>query len=885
MNRTVTTASFARWAFESSTVDSTSNSTEYGSNNSSRNTRSAVKTREMNNTRRIISKQPTIDELTHSKYSKSYSCSVGRVLQTRQSKGSSRYTARSKKQNATATDLAAAPERTIFSLYESGKNADTRVGICIISFATAEMHVCEFIDTQVFIKTLNMLHVSQPTDILIPSHSLSGKVTKLATLIKYNVSRSSKVTEGVSKVYKAQDGLDVVENLALTMMNKSSVSFKEQLSGKEFALMAVSGAANYMAHISRLDPALDFKNFRVKVDNGENTMLIDLKTIKSLELVENSLEPNGMSLLKALDFTVTKMGRRALRSNILQPLTDASSLNQRVAAIKELQTDMDLLNSVRSELKVLHDLDGLFSKLLSIDRMIISPEQKVNYVILIKESIETMASLNIVLENTDYESDILNEIFNVLKSRDIITISATINQFINEDTRWASTNIDLQNQKVYAVKSESNNLLDVLRQLYKSLTDDIMSEIQRLRDTFGLNFSHGYDYNRQFFLKIKRKDLENGHELDCCFINRIEKKSVVEFTTLNLMKLNNRLAELNSEILTLSEQVVTELLIKLSSYMSVFFMLSEAVTALDLLCSFAKLGLEKAWCLPSFGSKLSLKSARHPILESVLPDFIPNDMEAVPNLSSFQILTGCNMSGKSLYLKQVALLNIIAQIGCPVPCNEACFPIYHKLHARLCNDITEVNSSSFSTEMKEIAYYIDDVTDKTLMIIDELGRGSSINDGFSISLAISEYLLSKKATVFLSTHFRDIAKILSAKPCVLHLEMKAEVDDSDLKMTYKASRNMQEIDGYGMKLCKKLFADDIILEAAKISELLKASRKKGLKIVETEDQEDLEDNYSQLKHVHYLVEHLKEIQSRKTPVDAQELIDLQNEFISTFEIV
>lgn len=188
--------------------------------------------------------------------------------------------------------------------------------------------------------------------------------------------------------------------------------------------------------------------------------------------------------------------------------------------------------------------------------------------------------------------------------------------------------------------------------------------------------------------------------------------------------------------------------------------------------------------------------------------------------------------------------------------------------------------------MKDMAYFIDDITDKTLMILDELGRGSSIADGFSIALAISEYLLSKNATVFLSTHFRDIPKILAPKPRVLHLEMKTEIDqESHLKMKYKASTESEEIEGYGMMICKRIFSERIMLEAYKISELLRASKRKGLKIIAKEDSCDNACQTTQIKQVYYLVQKLKAFCNHEKTIDIEELRSLQDDFISTFEIV
>lgn len=882
MNNTTSASnltSFANWNFDS-TLEGTFSSTSNGASNTSH---CNLKRGDIPSNRAKIGQQHLIRDRLASRRTSSVT-SRRKTIPTKQSRISTSCASKSRRLNPSTSGLVVAPDRVVCSVYESGKNAETRIGLCTINYSTAELIVSEYLDTQVFIKTLNKIHVNQPTEILIPSHSLVGRVSKLATLIKYNVPGTVKVCETLTKVFNEEDGLEAIKKFSL-LPNSSSIPFVEEFVDKSYGLMAVSAASSYIDQLAKNDHSLKFRHFRVKFDNGQNTMLIDVRTIKSLELVDNALQNNGMSLFKYLDLTMTKMGHRSLRNNILQPLTDVDSLRLRTQAIEELQTDNELLDSFRSELKSCHDLDALFSKLLANTQASIPPDQKINFVILLKNSIEITTVLKRYFDECGFNSALLKDIHKILSDEQIENISILINQYINHDTRWASTVLDLQNQKAYAVKSGTNGLLDVLRQLYKSIIDDVMKEVQNLSETYNLSISHGYDSVRRFYLKIRRIDLIPGAELHKTFINRITKKATIEFSTLKLVKLNSRLKEITSEIMILSEQTVNELVSHLCSYLPTLFIISEGITILDILCCFAKLGTERKWITPNFGNKLFLSKASHPILQTHIEDFVPNNVEVLKHVSTFQIITGCNMSGKSIYLKQIALLNVMAQIGCPVPCEDAVFPIYAKLHARVCNDNLEINASTFSSEMRDMAYFTHDVTNNTLMIIDELGRGSSIGDGFSISLAIAEYLLSTRCTVFLSTHFKDIPKILSSKPCVAHLEMKSEIDaDNKIHMKYQASNAIDDLEGYGLIICKRFFSSEILNEARRLCELIRAGKKRSIQTIEGKKHEEKREMIKQMKQIHILVQQLKDLLLHKENISLDSLRQIQEKFVSDFQV-
>lgn len=778
------------------------------------------------------------------------------------------------------------PDRVLCCIFEISKDIGTRIGMCIINYNTGELILSDFMDSQIYIRTIHKIQVHQPTEILLPSSSLSPVVSKLATIIKFNVSDAVKINETSVRYFNSTDGLTAISKYI--MENDEKNLRIEKVIDKTFALNATAAAMSYTNEIVSKATnygVIRFKKYRIKYECTENTMLIDPKTIRGLELVENNVDKKGLSFWKFMDSTSTKMGQRFLRNNILQPLTDKESIEMRLEAVKELESDTDLLDSLRAEMKLFQDLDKLFAKLLSINQAAVRSEQKINYAILLKSSIIIAKAIQRLLNETEVEARLLKETRQIFSSECISEIEEYINKYINEDCTWASSNLELENQRSYAVKSGANGLLDVSRQIYKNTIDEIMQEFENISKTYDMRLDYNFDASHGFYMKIKRHDIADVTSLPEMFINRVVKKNHIECTTLSTVKANARLKEVMSEISIISEQVVGELLGEIVKNISTLFMISEAVSILDLLCCFAYNARAHKYSVPQFSNKMILHNSRHPILDTLKNDFVPNEISSTKNSSSVQIITGCNMSGKSVYLRQVVLLSIMAQMGSEVPADYACFKIYTKIHARVCNDSMELCSSNFAFEMKELAYFLDDVDSTTLLVLDELGRGSSIGDGFCISLAVTEYLLKTKCTVFLSTHFQDIPNILKYKPCVRHLNMRAEIDsDSSMTMHYKLSDSLCTIENPGIRTVSKMFSPEIIERAYEIGNKLSADKLKNMKgrLTEQERIENIK-TVNQMKKIHNLVELLQGYIDDDMQLSLESLKAVQSEFIKSFE--
>ncbi|RKU45346.1 MutS protein msh4 [Coniochaeta pulveracea] len=282
------------------------------------------------------------------------------------------------------------------------------------------------------------------------------------------------------------------------------------------------------------------------------------------------------------------------------------------------------------------------------------------------------------------------------------------------------------------------------------------------------------------------------------FINRVLKKDYIECQTMRVLQLNQRISDSAVDVVNQSDKVVSELLIEIRRFAPELFKVCESVALLDVMTAFAQIVTTHEYIRPVLSGNLAIKCARHPILDKVsrvhteraadvvdhamliwteqTPTFIPNDFYATEQFR-FQIITGCNMSGKSTYIRTAALLQVMAQIGCFVPAEYASFPVIHNLFSRVStDDCIEANMSTFSVEMREMAFILRyrttvlhpvhrlsgvltvyrNINGRSLCIIDELGRGTSTRDGLAIAIAMAEAMVQSGAFVFFVTHFTEL---------------------------------------------------------------------------------------------------------------------------------
>jgi DNA mismatch repair protein MSH4 len=576
-----------------------------------------------------------------------------------------------------------------------------------------------------------------------------------------------------------------------------------------------------------------FHSLRVKYEPSEATMTIDVATICSLELIQNVQNSKSkLCLYGLLNETLTPMGGRLLRSNILQPSTNVRTITKRYDAVEELTTKEEMFFAVRRVLRPFLDAEKLLSSLiiLEVRAPMALVEASINKVIALKHFIQSIRPVCDALAGA--RSEILVGVQANCASEQLDELLGLINETINEDTQYSKSPLELRNQRTYAVKSGVHGLLDVARTAYKELTEDAYHMVEELREAHNFPFELKFDTQRQFYIKVSADELEN-RQLPPSFTNVFKTRNMVECQVLDLMKLNQKITICHEEILTMSDKAIQELVSEIRTRMSILFKCCESIAILDMLVAFAHVGTANSYIRPQLTDTLAIQAGRHPVREAFHKQkYIPNDVFATQQ-SRFQIITGCNMSGKSTYIRSIALLTVMAQIGSFVPASYASFPIMHQLFARVnMDDSIEANVSTFAAEMRETAFILKNISRRSIAIVDELGRGTSTRDGLAIALAIAEALVNSRALVWFVTHFRDLASIMSERTGVVNMhlavEMGGEVGNENITMLYKIAEGPVQEQHYGLKLARVVPLPSKVLEVAEqvAEKLERRSRKK-----------------------------------------------------------
>ncbi|TGJ70805.1 MutS protein msh4 [Orbilia oligospora] len=754
-------------------------------------------------------------------------------------------------------------QQVICALTES-RGVVAQVGLAFVNVSTAECTLCEICDSQTYVRTLHKLAVFDPLEILIPETILPPRTSKIPGIIQENLP-GARLTTLPRKYYNENIGMDYISRLSF---KSEAESVQVAISGKFYA---ISAAAAVIKHIE-LQYNIGFvgHSLRVRYQSSE----VDL----------NADGPNFLFMIVRSD--VTPMGGRLLRSSILQPLTNTSILDDRLDAVEELATSEEMFFGTKKALQGFGDMDRLLTSLITVpaNSSLKFSEKSINDVILLKKELASITPIHEALVGCS--SKLLLAVRSLCSFEKVQVVQGFIDEAISPDAVWASTPVDLRHQRCYAVKlimckSGVNGLLDVARQTYKEATEDLHVLFQEIAREYNLpTLEIKYDAQRGYYLRLPIADIEDA-PLPPIFVNIMRKKKFMECTTLDIMKRNARIGDAMTEVLLMSDRTIQDLIDAIRGEMFALYKVCEGVAMLDMISSFATLVTLYEYTRPEFKDTLAIKDGRHPIREKIHKEkLIPNDVFASQQ-TRFQVITGCNMSGKSTYIRQIALMTIMAQIGSYVPASYGCFPITTHLFARVSmDDGIEANVSTFAAEMRETAFILKNATEGSMVIMDELGRGTCTRDGLAIAIAVCEALIEKRAFVWFATHFRELGAVLSRRAGVISLHMQVEMrpDQNLTSMLYKIADGPATEKHYGINLAKIIgLPSTIITRASEVSNTiaqnaeLKRMTSKGYRKSERQ------------RLVLQLVEHLQQARSSKMTNMALKawLGRLQAEFVET----
>ena len=555
----------------------------------------------------------------------------------------------------------------------------------------------------------------------------------------------------------------------------------------------------------------------------ESYIWMDRFTMKNLELF-NSNSINGFNLSDTIDETITSMGSRKLKSWIAFPLIDKKEIKKRQEIVKSIIKNDDISNTLDIKLNNISDIERLMSKIATYK---ISPRELVN----LKNSLENVSLIkdsllvyNGILKNYGKSlpstKSIIREISNTLK--DDSPVSILKGDFIEDGF---------------------SSKLDSLRDIRTSGKDYLNQILER--ETLNTNIpSLKISFNNVFGYYI---EVRNTHK-DKVPNEWIRKQTLVNaerYITQELKEYEEKIINADEKIKDLELKLYLKLLDRLQDNLSKLKLVSDKISVVDILNSFSKRAVKYKYCCPKITSskKIEIIAGRHPVIEANLSPgerYIPNDI-FLDTDQQIIMITGPNMSGKSAILRQTALITILAQIGSFVPAQEMKFSLVDRIFTRVgASDNISMGESTFMVEMNETASILNNLTSNSLILLDEIGRGTSTYDGISIAWAIAEFLHENKFKphVLFATHYHDLNEMESIYKGIKNFNVSVKETEDDvifLRKLVKGGSNHS----FGIHVAKMAGMPKIVLNSAE-NKLKLMERSKSNKLKENNNDANLQ---------------------------------------------
>ena len=562
--------------------------------------------------------------------------------------------------------------------------------------------------------------------------------------------RDAYTEETAKKLVTEQFGADTVTRLA----------------GTPLAVRALGGLMAYLrvTQFTGLERLLEAKSYL-----PQEYMRLDVAARRNLELTETmrSREKRG-TLFWVLDKTKTSMGRRLLRSSIEQPLLSVNAINRRLNAVTELTRNSILISELAAALDGVYDLERLMTR-------VVYGNPPVKDMIALGATTARLPAIKELLG--EVQCALLREIEqNIDPLEDVARL---IGSAIDPDS-------DIPLKEGGVIREGYDKQLDEARHLSKDIRG-ILAEIEeREKDATGIRTLR-IGYNRVFgyYIEVSNsfKDQVPAH-----YIRKQTLTNAERYITEEIKELEERVLHAQQEAIDRASELYEQVRATVAAELPRIQQTAAAVAGLDMLCGLATVALNNNYCCPTvdLSDEIEISEGRHPVVEQLLDGapFVPNDTKLNNRENQIAVLTGPNMAGKSTYMRQVALIVLMAQVGSFVPAASARIGIVDGIYTRVgASDDLTTGQSTFMVEMSEVANILKEATEKSLLILDEIGRGTSTYDGMSIARAVIEYIADRKklgAKTLFATHYHELTELEELIPCVKNYNVAVKKRGEDI---------------------------------------------------------------------------------------------------------
>ena len=668
---------------------------------------------------------------------------------------------------------------------------ENKLGIAYIDITTGEFKVTEVEKDDDFVKLFNEINKIEPKEVLVTEDFYGEIKEKLDDFLQKNDSVVTFVNKVRDSVKYLMDYFEIVS------LESYGIKDKKAIIGA--AAMALDYAATMQVEHELTVEKIEFVNI-------SNYAEINAITSRNLELLKNQREKTVYgSLLWVLDECKTSMGTRLLKRFINNPLLNIEKIRKRQEDVQYFIDNILIREDLREKLEDIYDLERLLGK-------IIFGSENGKDLTALKKTIKSAVEIMKILGNTDFFKDIdANILFECYK---------IIDDSINEDAPFSVREGGI-------IKSGYNAELDEIRNIMNSGKDFLLDIEQREREATGIrNMKIKFNKVFGYFIEITKANLDMVPEH---YIRKQTLSNSERYITPELKKYEDTIINSKAKIEDLEYHLFKEISGKLKEHRKILSELAERLAYIDVMVSFAVSAIENDYAKPEMNEEYAFEigGGRHPVVEKLIgrTDYVSNDT-VFTEKESFVVLTGPNMSGKSTYMKQIALISIMAQIGSFVPAKKANLSVIDKYLTRIgASDDILTGQSTFMVEMSEVSNILNNATEKSLIILDEVGRGTSTTDGVSIATAISMYIHDKigAKTVF-ATHYHELTDLENKFAHIVNYRI--EVDEKQGKVMFLRNIVKGGADkSYGIEVAKLAgLPKEILIESRKILKRLEQKK-------------------------------------------------------------
>ncbi len=733
----------------------------------------------------------------------------------------------------------------IMSIFKSG----IYYGISVCDISTGEFYAAEIKDNYNFPMLLDEIARYTPSELLVNSMMSNCK------------EEISKIKERFENIYITNfndkfftDELNNI-NFRFNILDNSGRKI-EDIKSKTLAISSINALIEYIEETQKT--TLDHIN-KIIIYQLSKYMALDINARRNLEITEKMRDKSKKgTLLWVLDKTSTSMGGRLLRRWLNDPLVDINEIQKRLNAVKELKDNIMFRGDVIESLKKVYDIERLAGKMAF-------GNANARDMITLKNSLFKLPEIKQLLKES--QSPMLIELYNKLDElQDIYDLIET--SIIDDppmtikDGGIIKLGYDEEIDKLKTAQTEGKNWLIKLESEEKEKTG-----IKNLK--IGFNKVFGY------FIEVTKSNLDQVPER---YIRKQTLTNAERYITEELKNLENQILGAEEKVINLEYEAFTKIRGQIAKNVKRLQATSEVISTLDVLSSFAQVAEDMNYCMPNINNNgvINIKNGRHPVIEKIIGagSFVENDTYLDKDQNRLAIITGPNMAGKSTYMRQVALITLMAQVGSFVPAESADIGVVDKIFTRVgASDDLSMGQSTFMVEMMEVATILKEATPNSLVILDEIGRGTSTYDGLSIAWAVAEYIADKEkcgAKTLFATHYHELTELENKLDGIKNYSIAVKEKGEDIIFLRKIVEGGTD-ESYGVHVAKLAGVPKTVTNRA--NEILRSLERKNIitnKKIEKKDNKQVDGQFDMYNYK--LAEIAHEIDkvnlNELTPIDA-----------------